>query len=79
MLNEEHEIQLAGSMVLLDLMEKSRKEGVKSEELEEAVNDLKAWVESVWVTLNEDEKNQALDRYKKERNNGELSTLPPIE
>ncbi|MGV9004409.1 hypothetical protein [Flavobacterium sp.] len=79
MLTEEHEIQIACTMILLDLAEQSKKEGVKSEDLEEAVADLKAGIESVWVTLNEDEKNQALERYKKERNNGELTTLPPIE
>ena len=78
MLTQEEETKLACSMVLLDLVEKNIKEGHTSEELEQVSKEMKHDIDKIWNTLTDEEKNQALERYKQERNSGDLETLPPI-
>ncbi len=78
MLTEEEETQLANTMLLIDVIEQGIKTAKETTELRASLHELKGFVDSIWKTLTEEEKNQALDRYKKERNSGDLETLPPI-
>lgn len=75
MLTEEEETQLACSMVLIDLLEKNKADGHETEELKVQHSELKAWVEKILATLNEEEKRQAFNRYMKERYSGDIKSL----
>ena len=78
MLTEDEETQLACAMVLVDVIEAGITKATNTTELGEAIRELKDWIDGIWQTLTEEEKNQALDRYKQERNTGEIQTLPPM-
>jgi hypothetical protein len=78
MLSEEHVTQLSGAMVLLDLLDKVKRDGHETEELKGLHAELREWTDGVMRTLNEEEKNQAVDRYTEERSNGEIKTLPNL-
>ena len=78
MLSEEHETQLACAMVLLDLLEKNREEGHETEELKNHHQKLREWIDGVMKTLDEEEHNQAIDRYTRERSSGEYKSLPNL-
>ena len=75
MLTEEEETQLACSMVLVDLLEKNKADGHETEELKIQHSELKAWVNKIVATLSDEEKQQALDRYMKERYSGDIKSL----
>ncbi len=78
MLTEEEETQLVSAMLLVDVIEAGVTEATKTTELSEATQEIKDWIDGIWETLTEEEKNQALDRYKNDRNSGEIETLPPM-
>ena len=78
MLTEEEVTKLACTMVLLDITDTYLDDSFKTEELVAANKDLRAAVSSIWETLDDDEKNQTLERYKQERNSGEITSLPPL-
>lgn len=78
MLTEEHVTQLSNAMVLLDLLDKVKADGHETEELKGHHLELKEWINGIMKTLDEEEKNQAMDRYIEERSNGEIKSLPNL-
>ena len=78
MLSEEHLTQLTTLMVLTDILNKHRKDGLDNEELSQLSGECREYIGNVMKTLDEEEINQAMERYAEERNSGEYKTLPPI-
>lgn len=78
MLSEEHETQLSCAMVLNDLLDKVTADGHRTEELRILHAELQQWINGVMNSLNEEERNQAMDRYIEERSHGDIKSLPSL-